>query len=342
MHQLMKSLSLAAVTVALVAPFASAQERPAADWTMSPPMLRFAKPTSDEPAALLDPCVVRHGDKWHLFAGSAGSILHYTLDELKADGPVVRGQKTSVAGGAVPQVYFHRATKKWHMILQKSTKDEGGKNRLAAVLSTNDDLGDDAGWSKLTTMDVPPAVDEAGKSARWMDFYVIWEGDMAHLFATSSGTLWRSETKAASFPQGWSKPVAAATGAIVYASHTYRQPSPKGERFVTIVTSSATDPVTKKSKQFQISYVAPKLAGPWTPELSKWDAPYAGFGNAKIADARWSRDIVHGEPIREENDERMNLEAQPTRFVFHARARLRDEEGAPSIDCLGLLERTAK
>jgi len=38
----------------------------------------------------------------------------------------------------------------------------------------------------------------------------------------------------------------------------------------------------------------------------------------------------------------MNLEAQPTRFVFHARARLRDEEGAPMIDCLGLLERTAK
>lgn len=178
--------------------------------------------------------------------------------------------------------------------------------------------------------------------AGWMDFYVIFDSDKVHLFGTSGGRLWRTETRTADFPQGWTKPVLALKANIVYASHTYRQETEKCVRFLTTITSSANDPESKKNRQFQVSYVAERLDGPWTPDLVKWDNPFVGFGNARITDTRWSREVIHGEPLRESNDERMILEREPTQFVFHAKAKLKNEESSPIIDCIGVLQRAKK
>ena len=333
---------IAALGLCVVLSGAQAAE-PELQWAMSSPLFRLAKTSSDEPATLLDPCVVRHEGKWHLFAGGPAGTVYYPLDDFKADGPIVRGKKLSfTGGGGVPQVYFHRASKKWHLVGQMSFKDDEGKMRFAPCLSTNDAVDNPDGWSKLTRMEVALPVDEQGKTAGWMDFYVIFDDAKAHMFATSGGKLWRMETKAADFPQGWSKPVIALKANIVYASHTYRQETEKGTRFLTTITSSAQDPTTKKNKQFQVSFTAEKLEGAWTPELVKWDNPFVGFGNAKIADERWSREIIHGEPLRQGSDERMILERDVTGFVFHAKARLKNEESSPSIDSVGILERVKK
>lgn len=268
--------------------------------------------------------------------------MYYPLDDFTADGPVVRGRKTSAAGLAVPQVYYHRPSRKWHMVGQQSYKDEEGKSRVAPVLSVGDTVDDPGGWSKPARMEVAAPRDVKDNPVGWMDFYVIFDGDTAHLFATSGGRLWRSETKAADFPRGWSKPVAALKGNIVYASHTYRQETAAGPRFLTTITASGPDPVTKAGRQYQASYVADKLDGEWKPDRVKPDGPFVGFGNAAIADPRWGRNIVHGEPLREGNDERMVLEPEPRRFIFHARAKLTDADGATAIDCVGILERVGK
>lgn len=330
-----------AVLLLLVA-LATAADEPKPEWTMSPPLFRLAKANADDSATLLDPCAVKHDGKWHLFAGGPGGVMYYPLDDFTADGPVVRGRKTSAAGLGVPQVYYHRPSKKWHMVGQQSYKDDEGKTRFAPVLSVSDKVDDPDGWSKPARMEVAVPRDEKEKPVGWMDFYVIFDGDKAHMFATSGGRLWRSETRAADFPQGWSKPVVALKGNIVYASHTYRKEAAKGPRFITTITASGPDPVTKTVRQFQASYVADKLDGEWAPESVKPDAPFVGFGNAAIADPRWSRHVVHGEPLREGNDERMILEAEPTRFVFHAKAKLKDAEGAAATDAVGVFDRTRK
>lgn len=328
--------------VVLVHQHMGAAGEPKAEWMMSSPLFRLAKDNADDPAILLDPCVVKHDGKWHLFAGGPAGVMYYPFDDFKADGPVIRGRKTSAAGLAVPQVYYHRASKKWHMVGQQSYKDGEGMTRLGPVLSVSDKVDDPVGWSKPVRMEIALPLDEKKMPAGWMDFYVIFDGDKAHLFATSGGLLWRSETKASDFPQGWSTPVVALKANIIYASHTYRQETPQGSRFITTITSSGHDPVTKMGRQFQVSYTTDKLDGEWKPDLVKPGTPFAGFGNASIADPRWSRNIVHGEPLREGNDERMILEAEPTRFVFHARAKLKDADGANAIDCIGLLDRSKK
>ena len=327
----------------LVLNAAHSAEPQSLEWEMSSPLFRLAKSNNDEPATLLDPCVVKHDGSWHLFAGGPGGVMYYQLDDFKWDGPVVRGRKLSfTGGGGVPQVYFHRESKKWHLVGQMSYKDDEGKMRFTPCLSTNDKVENPEGWSKLTKMDVAPPVDEKGKPAGWMDFYVIFDGGKVHMFGTSGGRLWRTETKTADFPQGWTKPVLALKANIAYACHTYRQETEKGVRFLTTITSSAQDPESKKNRQFQVSYVAEKLDGPWKPELVKWDNPFVGFGNVKILDPRWSREIIHGEPLRDGNDERMILEREVKQFVFHAKAKLKNEESSPAIDCVGVLQRVMK
>ena len=318
-------------------------KKPAPAWTMSSPLFRLAKPDGDEPIPLVDPAVVRHDGKWHLFAGSPAGVMYYQLDDFRTDGPPVRGRKLSLTGGgAVPQVYFHRAAEKWHLIGHVPVANPDGKNWVAPGLSTNARVDDPSGWSPMAKLDAEFPRDEMDKPVRWMDFYVIFDDDKAHLFGTSSGHLWRSETAARDFPRGWSRPVAALKGPIVYASHTYRRDGGGGPRFVTYLTARGPDPVTKKPGQYQASYVADRLDGPWVAERVQPDNPFVGFGNARIDDARWGREIVHGEPLREGADERMILEAVPTRFIFHARARLRAESDAPAVNAVGVLERVKK
>ena len=327
----MRRAPLGSIVLCLAVGFAAADEP---RWTLSAPLLRLAKSTSDDPAALLDPAVVRHDGKWHLFAGGPAGLAYYQLDDFKSDGRTIRGRKLPLAGAAVPQVYFHRSTKKWHLIGQMSVKDADGKSHLVPCLSTNDRVDDPDGWSKLTKLEV--ALPEEDKAIRWMDFYVIHDGDKVHLFGTSSGRLWRSETRAADFPQGWTKPTAALKANIVYASHTYRLEG-DGTKFRTTVTSSIPAPKGKRNKQYQVSYVADKLEGPWTAEAATSEHPYAGPSNILIGDERWSGELIHGEPLRKDSDERMILQREDLGFVFHARARLKNEEKSPSIDCVGFL-----
>ncbi len=288
--------------------------------------MRLAKANNDEPATLLDPCVVKHDGKWHLFAGGPGGVMYYQLADFNADGPIVRGRKLSfTGGGGVPQVYFHRASNKWHLVGQMSYKDDQGKMRFAPCLSTNDAVDKPDGWSALTKMQVAAPLDENNKPSGWMDFYVIFDGDRVHLFGTSGGRLWRTETQSADFPQGWSTPVLALRSNIVYANHVYRQETEQGTRFLNTITSSAQDPETKKNKQFQVSYVAETLAGPWTPEFVKWEQPYAGFANITFNDARWNREIIHGEPLR---SSAISLKLGVTVLICQTLQPVRERKGA--------------
>jgi hypothetical protein len=198
----------------------------------------------------------------------------------------------------VPQVYFHRPTKKWHLFGQMSVKDADGKSHLVPCLSTNDRVDDPDSWSKLTTLEIALPEEDKEKAIRWMDFYFIHDGDKVHLFGTSSGRLRRSETRAADFSLGWTKPTAALKANIVYASHTYRLEG-DGPKFRTTVTSRVPDPKGKKNKQYQVSYVADNLEGPWTAEAATSEHPYAGPGNIRIGDERWSGELIHGLPRHE-------------------------------------------
>lgn len=297
-------------------------------WTLGAPVLDLSHPASGAPVKLLDPCAVRDGGRWHFFAGS----MYFALDSLKPGAPTPQPVTLPVGGAFVPQVFYFRPTRQWQWIGQQADTT-GRYPKNVVVLSTNARIDDPQGWSKPVILDVPPP--DAGEKPlkSWMDFYIICDDAKAHLFATGGGRLWRSETSLANYPRGWSKPVVALEGNFLYASHTYRIESPgKPPHFWMNLTAATTDPATNQRRQYQQSYVADRIEGPWRAEFATADAPLAGMKNIRTTGGGWNGDIVHGEPLREGSDERMILEPGFNRFIFHG------GYGEAKTPCVGVLE----
>jgi hypothetical protein len=324
-----------ATAAVLPAPFLRAGTA-AYRWKLGAPLLNLPASDGGTPQHLLDPAAVRADGLWHVFAGGA----HYVaLKELTPGMVLPRAVKLS-AELSVPQVFFFRPTKQWQMIGQ--VNDTTGRYpKSAPVLSTNARIDDPQGWTKPVVLDVPAPESPGEPLKNWMDFYIICDDAKAHLFATSSGRLWRSETRLADYPTGWSKPVVALSGDFIYASHTYRRDRPDGApQFWTNVTGVSVDERTKRRRQYQQSYTAERLDGPWRAEAATWEQPFAAPTNIKFADDRWFGDLVHGEPLRTGNDERMILDPEIKHFIFHGH--LRDAAGdkmADKSESVGLLER---
>lgn len=299
-------------------------------------MLNLSASEGGKPVQLLDPTAVFAGGVWHIFGGGP---QYFSLKELKSGSVVPRSATMSVEKLFVPQVFFFRPTKQWQMIGQ-APDSTGRYPKNAPVLSVSKRVDDPLGWSPPVLLDVPPPEDPAGPIKNWMDFYVICDDAKAHLFATSAGRLWRSETRLADYPKGWSKPVVALAGDFIYASHTYRQDTADGRpRFWLNITGVSVDSGTKQRRQYQQSYIADRIEGPWRAEAATWEQPFAGPTNIRFTDDRWHGDLVHGEPLRPGNDERMILERDISGFIFHGH--LRDATTgrmADKSESVGLLE----
>lgn len=322
-------LSLVLLSAVGSSSFSLAAEPSLPRWTLGAPVLDLSHPPTGAPVKLLDPCAVRHDGRWHVFAGS----MYFALEDLKPGGPAPQPVTLPVDGAFVPQVFFFTPKKQWHFIGQIA--DTSGRYpKSVPVLCTNENISNPRGWSKPMLLDVPPPETAADKPVKsWMDFYVICDDTRAHLFATSSGRLWRSETALANYPHGWSKPVVALEGDFLYASHTYRLDHPGHAPVYWMNLTGAKTDTNAKRRQYQQSYVADRIEGPWRAEHATAEAPFAGWQNIRMQDEGWTGDIVHGEPLRTSIDERMTLDPAFTGFIFHGGRR----SGGPP--CIGVLER---
>lgn len=296
-------------------------------WTLGGPVLARDVMVEGKPGRLLDPCVVRAAGRWHVFASANEKTVYFSVKDFKTR-PTDAAVATLPLGHCfVPQVFRFRPQARWHLIGMMPDKT-GRYPKFVPTLSTNARIDDPMGWSSPQVLDVPTPEDPSKPVKLWIDFWVICDAQKAHLFGTSNdGRLWRSETPLSQYPSGWSRPVVALTGDFIYASHTYRQDKP-GARYITLVTA-----VGKERRQYQQSYVAEHLEGPWLPEAATWDTPYAGPANIRLTDNRWQGDLVHGEPLRTGTDERLILDRDTKSFLFHGRLR-------GSGDSLGVLEAT--
>jgi hypothetical protein len=305
-------------------------------WSLGPPAFPVETMLDGKPAKLVDPCLVRAESRWHVFASANGGTVYFSTAEFPA-GPDTRLVKLPVDKCFVPQVFYFRAQARWQLI-GMMPDPTGRYPKFVPCLCTNARIDDPSGWSKPEALDVPSPEDPAKPVKNWIDFWVIGDGQKFHLFATSAdGRLWRSETSVDQYPHGWSKPVIALTGDFIYASHTYRHDTGTA-KFITILTAKGIDPETRKPRQYQQSYVAERLEGPWTPASVTIDNPFAGKANIRFDDPLWTGEIVHGEPLRTGSDERMILEAEITGFIFHGgRTGGTDSKPGASAPAIGLL-----
>jgi hypothetical protein len=303
----------------------------------------LVKPVPDEKHTIVsvkDPTIVRYNGLWHIYAtvystsAKTWSMVYLNFKDW-ADAPKAKLTYIDVnpklkGYHCAPHVFYFTPHKKWYLIFQSQQPQ----------YCTTDDISRPETWtSPQNFFDGKPS----GAPQLWIDYYVICDDTHAYLFFTGdNGRFYRSRTKIEDFPKGMSNPEIAIQDSrdnLFEGSSTYKI---KGsEYYLTIIEALSPE-------RYYRAWISDRLDGQWSPVpgADKWDTPFAGIKNVTFENGvkPWTRDISHGELIRDGYDEKMTLDVNNLRFLYQGR----DPESGGEYNLLpyrlGLLtlERSAK
>jgi hypothetical protein len=284
------------------------------------------KPVSDathEIVSVKDPTIVRYNDRWHVYAtvystsAKTWSMVYLNFKDW-SEAPNAKlhyiDQNPNLRGyHCAPQVFYFRPHQKWYLIFQSQQPQ----------YTTTDDLSKPESWPKpVDFFQGKPS----GAPALWIDYWVICDDTHAYLFFTGDdGHMYRSQTKIADFPKGMSNPQIVIQGTrndVFEGSMTYKI---KGTGlYLTLV--EAIGP----GARYYRAWTANRLDGQWTPlaEADKFQKPFAGINNVTFEEGvkPWTRDISHGELIRDGYDETMTIDPHNLQLLYQGREPV---DGAP-------------
>ena len=151
-----------------------------------------------------------------------------------------------------------------------------------------------------------------------IDYWVICDDTHAYLFFTGdNGRLYRSRTKIEDFPRGMSDPEIAieeTRETLFEGSMTYKI---KGtDKYLTLVEGLGPS-------RYYRAYTADRLDGEWTPvpDADTYEDPFAGINNVRFEKGvePWTRDISHGELIRDGYDETLTIDPKNLQMLYQGR-----------------------
>jgi hypothetical protein len=283
-------------------------------WKSSGPLIQPISDATHNLVSVKDPSIVRYHDRWHIYATTANnhgnwSMAYFSFSDW-ADAtnakPYYLDNNPNLRGyHCAPQVFFFRPQKKWYLIYQSQPPQ----------FSTTDDLSKPETWSKPQSFFAhkPP-----GSANLWIDFWVICDDTYAYLFSSGDdGHLYRSRTKIEDFPNGMSDPEIAIQGRrfdVFEGGMTYKV---KGTgKYLTLI--EAIGPA-----RFYRAWTADRLDGEWTPlaDANTFQKPFAGINNVTFEDGvtPWTKDISHGEMIRDGYDETLTLDPDHLQLLYQGR-----------------------
>ena len=308
-------------------------------WVLDAPMLTPFSPPDDERFSVKDPTIVRFEGNWHLFytvrSKNRSHQIEYITFKQWEDADMVERHVLNLSDGyyCAPQVFYFAPHKHWYLIYQ--VIDPSRKPALQPAYSRTTDVTDPHSWTKpvLLFTENPDNVD------MWIDFWVICDDTLAHLFFTSlNGRMWRSETKLSDFPHTWSKPVPALTGDIYEASHTY---SLKGsDKYLTIIEAESRPVPGYGKRRYYKAYTADSLDGIWQPLATTGEKPFASPVNVQHRGEHWTDSFSHGELIRSGCDQTLEVDPARLRLLFQGvtDVKRRGKKYGEIPWCLGILQ----
>ena len=270
-------------------------------WTASTALIAPASDAEHDLVAIKDPTVVRFEDRWHLFATTANtdqewSLVYLNFEDWKDAASAEQYYMDQTPGFegylAAPHVFYFTPQKRWYLVYQTQPPK----------YSTTDDISDPSSFTQPK-----PLFTGKPRSAPdlWIDYWVICDDDNCYLFFTGDdGALYRSRTSREDFPDGMDEPVIAmrmAKNDLFEGSATYKIKGADG--YVTLVEAIGPSGV-----RYYKAWTADALDGAWTPIANSFDRPFAGERNVSFTGDAWTRDISHGELLRDGYDERMEVD----------------------------------
>ncbi|MEV6878743.1 non-reducing end alpha-L-arabinofuranosidase family hydrolase [Amycolatopsis sp. NPDC051128] len=283
-------------------------------WSSSGPLIG-PKPDSAHPnVAVKDTSVIYHGGKYHVFASTytdgynlmytsftdwsqASAAPQYYLDRS----PLGRGYR------AAPQVFYFAPQRLWYLVYQTGA---GGS------YSTTSDINRPETWSAPKNFygSMPQIVRDNIGNGYWVDFWTVCDTAKCYLFSSDdNGHLYRSETTLASFPNGFTNTVIAMRDAnrnrLFEASNVYKIAGKS--QYLLLVEAIGTD-----GRRYFRSWTAPAVAGPWTALADSESNPFARANNVTFPGGAWTRDISHGEMVRSNPDQTMEISPCKLSYLY--------------------------
>jgi hypothetical protein len=318
------SILLACSSLAAFAAEQSAQDAPKLPfstplkWKSSGVLVSPVSDANHTIVSVKDPTVVYYNGLWHIYAtaystsGRTWSMVYLNFKDW-ADAPKARltyidvnPNFTTRSYNCAPHMFYFTPQKKWYLTFQTQPPK----------YCTTDDI------SKPETWTAPKEFFQGKPSTlgrgQWIDFHLIADDTHVYLFFTGDdGRFWRSRTTIEDFPNGMSDPELAIQdnrNNLFEGSITYKI---KGTNtYLTLI--EALSPA-----RYYRAWVSDRLDGEWTPVpgADSWQTPFAGINNVTFDEGvkPWTRDISHGEMLRDGYDEKMIIDPENLRFLFQGR-----------------------
>jgi endo-1,4-beta-xylanase len=262
--------------------------------------------------AVKDPTVVFFNNVWNVYATSADSSGNYSSVYLSFADWNSAGSATHhyLNGGVAPQVFYFAPQKLWYRVYE-----------WPDVYSTNTDPTLWQNWSpgKNFYSSVPAVVSQNQGSGGWIDFKVICDSASCFLFfSDDNGHLYRAQTPIGSFPSGFGDPVIVMTGnpasSLFEACNVYKL---KGlTKYLLLVEAYDS---SSGGRRYYRSWTADALDGAWTPLQDTYSAPFASAANVTFSGTAWTKDISHGEMLRDGDDQNLEIDTCNLKYLYQGK-----------------------
>jgi enterochelin esterase-like enzyme len=300
------------------------------NWKSSGVLIEPVSDDTHEIVSVKDPTVVYYNDTWHIYATTANTRGNWSMvylsfkdwSEAAKAQPYYIDQNPGLRGyHCAPQVFYFRPHKKWYLIYQSQHPQ----------YSTTDDISKPDSWTRPQNFF---ASNPPGMPRLPIDYWLICDETHAYLlFTGDNGRLYRSRTKIEDFPNGMSNPdtvIEETRETLFEGSMTYKV---KGTgKYLTLVEGLGPN-------RYYRAYLSDRLDGEWTPILGAdtYKEPFAGINNVTFEGGvePWTRDISHGELIRDGYDETLTIDPANLQMLFQGRE---PDSGGPYHGLPGLLK----
>jgi len=269
------------------------------EWTSTGPL---AEPKNSGAKSLKDFSVTKYNGKYLVYATTANGEWNGFMSTFTSFDEWADAEQPYIPGLVAPTIFYFTPKDTWVLAYQWGFK--------YATSKTPDDANS---WS--ATQSLLSGDPTGGRGTGPIDQTVICDDTDCYLFfCDDAGGVYRGSMPIGNFPGSFSnvtRIMDQPTSVIFEGVQVY---SIKGsDKYLMIIENNGT--------RFFRAWTADSLDGDWTPldGASSEQEPFAGRNNVTWPGGQWTNDISHGDLVRENPSEKMEIDPCNLQMIYQGR-----------------------
>lgn len=283
-------------------------------WVSSGPLADPKSPPGANWVSLKDFSIARHNDQYVVYAtafnatqgaNSGWQGVHYNFSDFAQMGSATQ---THIPGMVAPTIFYFTPKNIWVLAYQWGFK-----------YATSTNPSDPKSWSATKSLLSGDPTAGHPKGSGPIDQTIICDDAKCYMFfAGDNGYIYRSSMPINDFPGTF---VGAdvvlqdnVPQALFEAVQVYKV---KGTDKYLMIVEAADNNGGWGSRYFR-AFTATDLGGSWTPmpKANSRQTPFAGSSNVTFPGGQWTNDISHGDVVRDDPSEKMEIDMCNLRFLY--------------------------